>query len=368
VQRHPLIDNNELSALDSLQKRFFSQAALSKAYLELSKSIHRSETLEGQNKEKLIATLADQFSEHPQLEISDGRKQELKLIFQKLVNQMDHLTSSEKNELHLIVNSRLDYTAKDRNKALGSLKRYLPETIFRLTENSQSLKLFCETNRDLEKTWGDILKAAGQLDERIQSLEGDISVSVYDQYIGTFILNKLGKSREASEGSEETVYDKDLLKIACERGLFQALQFRCEINQKMLALRETPLEPGSALIHEILHDAKKFTAYSAIGTYAGSQMLLALADTFAKFGDQKNSDLYHRKSIEYICKAYLLEDQPHSQKLLRIYNQGNGLTSEEDNKDMLLEGSSIDAGEYAKIRTQQENWLNGLKVAGVKPK
>ncbi len=345
------LNNQESLALNSARELCISPATLSKAYVVLSAAAMQH-LEKAQHQFDLMKILTDIFSSPPHVAVDEKSKLELKAEFEKLISEMT-VSQDEKNSLNLIIHNRLTYTEQERKKSLELLKRYLPQTIFRFSEASPTFKAFCQTNLELEKAWASILKQTNQLDETIKSYDGKVIITVYDQYVGTFVLNQLEESKQSQT-------DGELLKKGCELGLYQALNFRCEVNINKLTNQQVTPDDQKRIIEEILFDTKKLTAYWAIGYYRGGQTLLALADSFTILEEKEKAEKYYRDAVDHFCIAYLLENHPTSKKLIDIYNQGNAFAPEDENKEIMLAGTHISPDDYDIIRTQHSQALDTI--------
>lgn len=348
-----VLNEDEKKALVAAEKLFFSDADYAYAHKMYLQLIMQHPNLGSAEQLAKLKTYFDEaFSSDPHEYFNEQKQKLLQDFAGDLLNESTQISNNEKSKLLRILHNRLFYTEEDRNAALESLQFYSPYTIFRLASASESFKAFCLSSQLLADTWGSILRDSGQLGETLFSIDKKIQLPIYNQYIGTFILDELEYSKKFSSDTEDKKiigFDEKILDLACDLGLYQALVFRCQLNIDKLVNR---FIDKIKLHYEIEHDTKMFAVYWSVGYFRAAQVLAILAESFVKQKDNLLAEKYFREALVAFAKAYLLENHSVSIKIANLYHNSPDLPAEDDTVKSFLANSPFDLSHYQDIKRE----------------
>lgn len=345
------LNEQEMKALAAAEKLFFSDTDLTYAYNLFLQLVSQHPDLgDEKERDKLRDYFHIMFSKENKKPFPESKKKIMQGFAADLLNESDHVQTKEKEKLLRIVYNRLNYSDADRLEALHSLQTYSPYTVFRLGEMSESFKAFCQSSDTLAEMWGEILKESGHLGEALISIDNKIQLPIYNQYIGTFLLDELDYSKKfdiVKDSKRVIAYDEKILTLACDLGLYEALVFRCQMNIDRLQNR---FSDKVKLNYEIEHDTKMFKVYWALGYFRAAQMLAIQAESLLANNDMLEAERIYRDALDFFARAYLLETNSTSLKIARIYHADPHLPNEDETISSFIKDSPLDMVTYKEIR------------------
>lgn len=215
----------------------------------------------------------------------------LKINCEKLVNNFIELSHEEKQYLaeaeKIITSGSAEEQLNFSQNKLGQYVIYKPSLIFRLCENSAIFKDFCQ-NKNLPHTalWSAILKEIGYLGDEIQSVDRSESCSVFNQYVGAFLLKEFKLFQEKKKNTP-TLLAYHFLDTACLLGGSDALTIRCSLNQDKIK-NPTVLESEKSMaLNQLNQDLSRLgNLYWTIGYLTAALISLDIGQYYDSFNQE----------------------------------------------------------------------------------
>jgi len=268
--------------------------------------------------------------------------------------RLDELTKLKENEqkiLHTMLEVFHANTTEGNDMIIEYLQTYPLSLIFKLSEHSKELADFMESNDELNAYWASLLQDLEYPNHQITSFDGKLTLSLFVQLKGAFLLSEFQKQLELKHASAEV-----FLKRACDIGMFHALARRINDQiENMKAEKPTKLDNDrvDTLMHFLLQDIKKlcnlywsigcidsaFTLFNVIDFLMNMPAQKKLTDQFLKiFTDTKASWQTEfndknlpfaitaiEEALENLYMAKLLSELPQSKLITDQLSQGRGL-------------------------------------------
>jgi hypothetical protein len=222
---------------------------------------------------------------------------------------------------------------KDNAAVVRTIQDLTQENVVRWTKNSDIIKKFCETNKDLQKTWTATLEAHYKKSptQLVESLRDEKETHpVFHHYVAAYLLNSyisfehiLNPNQARPTAGLMKANVDNLLNESCNLGSYYALVRRAKRNCDNLALSDKPHH-----IELLFSDADRLAKlYGAIGYLRAGSIYLELSVYFDGLQEIDRSTHFFEEGVKsYLC-AVMLKSQKYSEQLTNKLTNGRGLAS-----------------------------------------
>lgn len=246
----------------------------------------------------------------------------------------DVLNTDELDALNFMEHLIEQNTGSSDERLINKLKSISAESIVLFTNKSLILKRFCENNSTLRTYWEEQLTKPSNhypypsFDLISIDKSKTKAIFVFDHYVAAAYFSAALDPKYPNR--------PEMLSKACEIGLFNALVFRAEMNQKDINENKGNKETH---ITELEEDAKKIANYYlGYGCAKAASFLMNLAPAFTD-NPKRLNDCWKQIS-EYIFCAFLLKEHKESNEMVLALTK-----SRYENLDSVLPSLGIERWE-----------------------
>jgi hypothetical protein len=211
--------------------------------------------------------------------------------------------ADEENELSMLERDISLNDEKINNILAKELQYYPLEKLFKFSEKSPSFRRFCEIESLHTEEWSRVIKKQGGIGKLIISLDKSESCTIFDEYLGFFLLYCYETFKIIDHQKALFCLDK-----ACDFGFFHALIERCKLYQEQIknSLHSLPEET----INKLNHDLHRLgNLYWKIGYIHSAMVLLDIGNCLDNTFEEpleKRAHLFHEAAAENFFSARLL--------------------------------------------------------------
>ncbi len=274
----------------------------------------------------------------------------------------------------------LEYTVEDYidddktdNKEIEQVKNWLlnysPELIYRLTQNSETLKDFCrfdllnndnaETGKKIITKWSAILTNGGYPDLDITPMNGEKKLCVFDH-----LMSYLEYAQFVEKSSRDPLR-MNFLDKSCEHGLYNALVARCKINLNAIQHANGDDKKIEKAIAALQKDTEKLSLHywglgyfqSASFMHAAATHILELAEIELGKDNMEFTSTLHNQGMallgqavkSFLCASYV-ENSTISHEIIQHITQGEGLAS-------LISNAELQFSDWSTAKYKFQDWI-----------
>jgi hypothetical protein len=198
-------------------------------------------------------------------------------------NDLSVLSDQEEKILAAILNKLKSGSVKDSERAqvIQYIADYPVDLLYKLSVKNSSVNDLLESNEYLNKAWASMLKDLGYPYHPITSVDGKVTLSLFQQLKGAYLLSEFQKNPDFRNFNSASILNK-----ACEIGMFQALILRLNNLSESIARNNGDKADPDRIdtnIRQILQDAQKLSnLYWSIGSLNAAQNLFKVTNYFFK--------------------------------------------------------------------------------------